>query len=59
MKIKFEAEVETFNIILKALGQMPYVTVAPIISDIKAQAEAQVNQKPDGRPEESIEQRTE
>ena len=35
--------VETINVILNAVGTLPYVTAAPIIERIQQQAQSQIN----------------
>ena len=40
-EIKLELTVDEINIILNALGQMPYVQVAAVIGKISNQAESQ------------------
>mgnify|MGYP006270705117 CR=1 FL=1 len=42
-----ELTVEQVNIILQALGNAPYVTVAPIIAEIQKQGQQQLQEKPD------------
>jgi hypothetical protein len=50
MTIKLELEVEETNLILEALGALPFVRVYQVISRIQEQARAQVQaaEKPEG-----------
>jgi hypothetical protein len=40
--IKLELEIEDTNLILEALGKLPFVTVYQLIARIQGQAQAQV-----------------
>lgn len=40
--IKLELEIEDTNLILEALGKLPFVTVYQLIGRIQAQAQAQI-----------------
>lgn len=42
-EISLKLEVEEVNIILQALGQMPYISVVNVIDKVKLQGEAQIN----------------
>lgn len=42
--LKFNLTLEESNLILKALGDMPYVQVASLIQTIRQQAESQLQQ---------------
>jgi hypothetical protein len=55
MTIKLELEVEETNLILEALGALPFVRVYQVISRIQEQARAQVQaaEKPEGEEEQS------
>ena len=41
-KIKLELSLEEINVILNALGQLPYVQVAALIDNIRRQGERQL-----------------
>ncbi len=45
MTIKLELEVEDTNLILEALGQLPFVRVYQVISRIQEQARAQIQEQ--------------
>jgi hypothetical protein len=38
---------EQINVIMSALGNAPYITVAPVIAEIQKQAQPQVNPAPE------------
>jgi hypothetical protein len=42
--LKFEFTIEQTNMVLAALGRMPYETVAPMIMEVQKQAQAQLPQ---------------
>ena len=46
-KIKLELTIDEINVILNALGQMPYVQVVSILNNISQQAESQFKSKED------------
>lgn len=53
MTIQWEVTVEEANLILQALGQMPYVSVMALVPRLRASAERQVNHaKPEPPPTE-------
>lgn len=41
-----ELTIDQINIIMSALGNAPYITVAPVIAEIQKQAAPQVNPAP-------------
>lgn len=43
MKLKLELEQEKMDVILQALGQQPYVRVAPLIAELMQQLQPQLN----------------
>lgn len=45
MTIKLELEVEDTNLILEALGQLPFVRVYQVINRIQEQARAQIQEQ--------------
>jgi hypothetical protein len=49
--MNLELTIEQVNIIMSALGNAPYITVAPVIAEIQKQAAPQVNPAPEGPPE--------
>jgi len=44
-KIKLELTIDEINVVLNALGQMPYVQVVSILNNISKQAESQFKSK--------------
>lgn len=40
--LKFEFTIEQTNMVLAALGRMPYEAVAPMIAEVQKQAQAQM-----------------
>jgi hypothetical protein len=46
-KIKLELTIDEINVVLNALGQMPYVQVVSILNNISQQAELQFKSKED------------
>lgn len=46
-KIQLELTIDEINVILNALGQMPYVQVVSILNNISKQAESQFKSKED------------
>ena len=48
--LKFEFTVEQTNIVLVALGRMPYEAVALMIAEVQKQAQAQVGNQPRDMP---------
>jgi len=40
--LKFEFTIEQTNLMMAALGRMPYESVAPMIAEIQKQAQAQL-----------------
>jgi hypothetical protein len=46
-KIKLELTIDEINVVLNALGQMPYVQVVNILNNISRQAESQFKSKED------------
>ena len=44
-KIKLELTIDENNVVLNALGQMPYVQVVSILNNISKQAESQFKSK--------------
>ena len=44
--MNLELTIEQVNIIMQALGNAPYVTVAPVIAEIQKQAQPQINPVP-------------
>ena len=38
---------EQINVIMSALGNAPYITVAPVIAEIQKQAQPQINPAPE------------
>ena len=46
-KIRLELTIDEINVILNALGQMPYVQVVSILNNISKQAESQFKSKED------------
>jgi hypothetical protein len=53
MTIKLELEVEETNLILEALGSLPFVRVYQLIGRIQEQARAQIQQSAEGSEEQS------
>lgn len=47
MEIKFELKLEEVNVILAALGKVPFEVSAPVIDTIRKQAQPQLAQKDD------------
>ena len=45
--MNLELTIEQVNIIMQALGNAPYITVAPVIAEIQKQAAPQVNAAPE------------
>ena len=45
--MQLELTIDQINIILQALGNSPYVQVAPVIAEIQKQAAPQVNPAPE------------
>jgi hypothetical protein len=43
MNVSVELAVHKWNVIINALAQRPYIEVADIISEVKGQAEARIN----------------
>mgnify|MGYP003346623063 CR=1 FL=1 len=48
--MKLELSVEQVNVILQALGNAPYVSVASVIAEIQRQGQEQLNQSPNPEP---------
>ena len=46
-KIRLELTIDEINVVLNALGQMPYVQVVSILNNISKQAESQFKSKED------------
>ena len=44
--MNLELTIEQVNIIMSALGNAPYITVAPVIAEIQKQAQPQINPAP-------------
>ena len=44
--MNLELTIEQVNIIMQALGNAPYITVAPVIAEIQKQAAPQLNPVP-------------
>ena len=44
--MNLELTIEQVNIIMSALGNAPYITVAPVIAEIQKQAQPQINPVP-------------
>ena len=49
--MNLELTIEQVNIIMQALGNAPYITVAPVIAEIQKQAQPQINPAPEAPPE--------
>lgn len=45
--LKFDLTLEQINVIMQALGNAPYITVAPVIAEIQKQAAPQINPAPE------------
>ena len=45
--MQLELTIEQVNIIMQALGNAPYITVAPVIAEIQKQAQPQINPAPE------------
>ena len=45
--MNLELTIEQVNIIMQALGNAPYIQVAPVIAEIQKQAAPQVNPAPE------------
>ena len=45
--MNLELTIEQVNIIMSALGNAPYITVAPVIAEIQKQAQPQLNPAPE------------
>ena len=45
--MNLELTIEQVNIIMQALGNAPYITVAPVIAEIQKQAQPQINPAPE------------
>lgn len=44
--VKLELPLDKLNVVMQALGQMPYAQAAPIIDSIQTQAQAQLQPAP-------------
>ena len=45
--MRLDLTIEQINVIMQALGNAPYITVAPVIAEIQKQAAPQVNPPPE------------
>lgn len=46
MEIKLTLDLNELNLVMGALGNVPYIQSAPVIDKIRAQAQPQVEQQP-------------
>ena len=44
--MQLDLTIDQINIIMSALGNAPYITVAPVIAEIQKQAQPQINPAP-------------
>ena len=45
--MQLDLTIDQINIIMQALGNAPYITVAPVIAEIQKQAAPQINPAPE------------